>query len=431
MANISGEPGPRQRPPGGAGASGPRALCSRPMEAGQERAGQGGLRQVMEAHVRELEARLGPGEGTRCFFSPGRVNLMGAHLDYNGGPVMPMAIDRGTYLAIRPRADGELHLQTTQGGETFRFEPGALPAARTERWVDYPLGVLNRLGPGRGEAPGLDVLFGGDLPVAAGLSSSASICVGTAFGVSAVWELGLSREELVRTALEAERGFVGVQCGIMDPYAVGLARPGHVLWLDCKDESFEHLPMGEELRVAVADTGVRRELARGAFNQRVRECQGAFELLRPGHPRAGCLRDVPLAVLDEREHLLEPVLRRRARHVLEEVARTFAAREALIAGDPAGFGARMLASHRSLRELYEVSVPELDCLVEAGEAAEGCLGARLTGAGFGGCAVFLLERGGEEDLAASIASRFEARFGRSPRVMFFAGDPGPREVRVG
>jgi galactokinase len=377
--------------------------------------------------------RFGTGAGVRCFFAPGRVNLMGAHLDYNGGPVMPTAIDRGTFIAVRPRADGRVVLASTLDEDRLEVELDRLPRERLGRWYDYPLGVVLDLA-GRacraGVRPrGVEVLYGGNLPIGAGLSSSASICVGTAFALGTVWELGLEPLQAVEAALEAERSFVGVQCGIMDPFAVGLARPGHLLWLDCKDRTHELVPLDtSRVLIAVADTLVRRELAQSAFNQRVAESAAAFEALRPFAPGAQCLRDVPLAVLDEVRERMDPLVARRAEHVLHEVQRTFEARAALADGDVEGFGARMTRSHASLRDLYDVSVPELDCLVESASATQGVLGTRLTGAGFGGCVVVLLEKGSGGALRARLERDYERAFGRRPQVEFFGGDPGPREI---
>jgi galactokinase len=384
-------------------------------------------------HAAAFEARFGPSRGAiRAFFSPGRVNLMGAHLDYSGGPVMPTAIDRGTFIALRPRPGPRIRLASTLDPEAFEFDLERLPAARLGRWVDYPLGVLAALVRRARDARalgGCELLFGGNLPVGAGLSSSASICVGTAFALDRLWNLGLEPLELVDVALEAERGFVGVQCGIMDPYAVGLARPGHLLWLDCADRSWEHLPFdGSRVQIAVADSGVRRELAQVAFNERVRESAAAFEALRPYAPGARCLRDVPPAVLEAHRSELDPILARRAQHVLDEVGRTCAAREALLAGDLATLGALMTRTHDSLRDLYEVSVPELDQLVASARSVPGVLGARLTGAGFGGCVVVLLERGTAGALRTVLERDFRARFGRVPGFEVFAGDSGPREI---
>jgi galactokinase len=370
------------------------------------------LEEELSRLARALEERRGraSGEGpTRLFFSPGRVNLMGAHLDYNGGPVLPMAIDRGTFLAIRPRADRRIDLAAEASPEGLLLDLDALPEGRAGAWYDYPVGVvralLARVGDGTSELRGADVLFGGNLPIGAGLSSSASICVGTAHALDRFWGLGLDVGAHVQAALWAEREYVGVRCGIMDPYAVGLARPDSLLWLDCKDVSTEHVPLDTaRVCIAVADTGVRRELAAGAFNERVGECVAAFEALRAHATGATCLRDVPLDVLEEHVDELPAPVALRARHVLEEVQRTFAARSALRAGDLGGFGAQMSRAHVSLREKFEVSVPELDSLVDAA-----------------------LEVDGAERLPAA----HEARFGVRPPVEFFSGDPGPREVFPG
>jgi galactokinase len=353
---------------------------------------------------------------------------MGAHLDYNGGPVMPMALDRGTFVALRPRADDSLNLASTLEPDTFHASLANLPLSSSGRWFDYPLGVILRLQREQGATIGADVLFGGNLPIGAGLSSSASICVGTAFAFRSLWGREHDPMACIRAALWGEREWVGVQCGIMDPYAVALSRPGHVLWLDCRDERFEHLPLdSDDLLVAVADSGIRRELAKGDFNRRVAECKQVFERLRFRVPGARVLCDVPLNVVESAGEELGPVLSKRARHVAGEVARTRAARAALLAGDHLAFGRGITATHASLRDLYEVSVPELDCLVEAATGFPGVLGARLTGAGFGGCAVVLVPRASSAGLADHLESEFERRFDRKPAVFFFRSDAGPRE----
>jgi len=393
------------------------------------------LERSLLEHRAEFERRFGAGAPARMWFAPGRVNLMGAHLDYNGGPVMPTAIDRGTFFALRPRADGRIHLASTLEPGELELEPEGLPDEAARRWWDYPVGVLREAGLRARERglrrSGFDLLFGGNLPVGAGLSSSASICVGTALVLSQTWGLDLPRLELVQMALAAERGFVGVQCGIMDPYAVGLARAGSLLWLDCKDSSSTWMPLDtQRYTIAVADTLVRRELAQSAFNERVRQCAQAFAALAPGQPGASCLRDIRLETLEAGRSRLDPVLARRAEHVVREVARTFAARDALLRGDLAGFGAEMTRAHASLRELFEVSVPELDTLVDAAAACEGVLGARLTGAGFVGCVVVLLRRGAEPELLGRMQRAYQSRFGRAPALEFYDGDEGPRELAL-
>lgn len=365
------------------------------------------------------------------FFAPGRVNLMGAHLDYNGGPVMPMAIDRGTFVAMRPRRDGRLRLASSSedGEASFELEGllAGLPPA-SGAWWDYPLGVLGALAPLRATG-GLDLFFGGDLPVGAGLSSSASVTIATAVALDVHFGLGLDVQAAVDAALLAERGYVGVNCGIMDPYAVGHARPGHLLVLDCANRSSEHVALdASKYTVAVVDTGVRRELSRGEFNLRVEQCAEAFRLLAPFAGDAANLSSVPLAVLEAEGARLDPVVARRARHVIEETARTLAARDALRRGDVAQFGAAMFAAHESLRILFEVSIPELDLLVELAAASPGVLGSRLTGAGFGGCVAAVLEVGTEAAFADEVRRGYAAQYHREPQVAFYRGSPGIGEV---
>lgn len=390
-----------------------------------------GHARALAVHAERFEQIFGLGPApVRLFYAPGRVNLMGAHLDYNRGPVMPMAVDRGTYLAVRARDDARLRLRSTREAGQLLCEV-ARPPARAGAWHDYPNGVLRALWADGARGPGLDVLFGGDLPIGAGLSSSASICIAFALALDRTWELSIGVRRRVQVALEAEREFVGVQCGVMDPYAIGMARPDHLLWLDCKDLSHEHLPLdSRQVLLAVADTGVRRALAGSAFNERVRQAAAAFDALAAmaGPAEAfECLRDVPRPFLEAHAQRLEDVLARRARHVVDEVERTFRAREHLRAGDLPSFGALMFEAHASMRELYEVSVPELDELVDAAAQEPAVFGARLTGAGFGGCAAILLRRGEEGEALARIGARFAERFGRAPAIEVFGGDPGPRE----
>ncbi|MSR62776.1 MAG: galactokinase [Planctomycetes bacterium] len=389
------------------------------------------LDERLAQHAQLFVQRFGPGPAPRRFFSPGRVNLMGAHLDYNGGPVMPMALDRGTFVALRPRADESLTLASTLEPDAFSAALTSLPSRPAGRWFDYPLGVVLQLLSQAREASGADVLFGGNLPIGAGLSSSASICVGTAFAFRALWGRAPDPLACIEAALWGERKWVGVQCGIMDPYAVALSKPGHVLWLECKDACYEHLPLDtRELLIAIVDSGIRRELAKGDFNRRVAECGRAFELLRRHAPEARVLCEVPLGLVEAHAEELGPLLLKRARHVSSEVERTHRARAALLAGRHADFGAEVSATHASLRDGYEVSVPELDCIVDAAQRWPGVLGARLTGAGFGGCAVVLLPRAAREGFAEHVQGEFARRFGRRPPIFFFQSDAGPRELRA-
>lgn len=391
----------------------------------------GPARELLARHAQAFSAVFGAGAAPRTFFSPGRVNLMGAHLDYSGGPVMPAAIDRGTFFAARLRSDRRVLCASSTERDAFELDLDGPAFQRRGRWVDYPAGVIELLRSRAPDAPGLELYFGGNLPVGAGLSSSASICVGTALVIDRLWHLSLTPMQRVEAALRAEREFVGVHCGIMDPYAVGLARPHRILWLDCKDRTSAHLPLdSSRVAVGVADTGVRRELAQGAFNERVAQAAAAFRELAPAVPGATCLRDIPVEVLEARRRDLDPTLARRAEHVVREVARTFRARDALARGDLPSFGAAMFEAHASLRDLYDVSCAELDVLVDAAAESGRVFGSRLTGAGFGGCVVMLIDEPHAAEVVELVGRRFAARFGRRPSVEIFGTDRGPREVTL-
>lgn len=388
-----------------------------------------------EAHRDAFLARHGGDADTvRLFFAPGRVNLMGAHLDYNGGPVMPMAIERGTFVALRPRQDRSLSLASTSETAEAQLDLARLvedfPAA-TGAWWDYPLGVLRALGLGQATR-GADILFGGDLPVGAGLSSSASVTLAAAVAFDHLFDLDLDVQAAVDAALDAERCYVGVQCGIMDPYAVGHARAGQILVLDCATRELEHADLdATKYSIAVVDTGVRRELASGEFNKRVEQCGQAWQILAPHAPGAANLSSVSIEVLGEHESELDATVAKRARHVIEETARTLAARDALFAGNVPAFGAAMFAAHDSLRDLFEVSIPELDAIVDLTRTLPFVLGARLTGAGFGGCVAAVIETGHEAALAEAAKSHFHQRFGQEPGVAFYRSSPGLGEIHSG
>lgn len=392
-------------------------------------AGEPSLAELLQEHGERLHRHLGPGANTRLFFSPGRVNLMGAHLDYNGGIVMPSAIDRGSFFAVRQRADRSFRMGTTLDDQWVEGHLDQLPRARTGFWTDYPLGVLSYLQRQDSGGFGFDLLLGGNLPIGAGLSSSASICVGMAFVFGALWERELVAQDWIEAALWAEREFIGVHCGIMDPYAISMTQPGHLLMLDCKDISIEHVPLdAKRITIAVADTGVRRELAQVAFNERVAQCSAAYKGLRPFQDGIECLRDVHPETLERHGSKIDPVVRMRAQHVIDEVQRTRMAREALLAGDLPGFGAQMTAAHASLRDLFDVSIEELDALVESACEWDGMYGTRLTGAGFGGCTVMTVDTERCEGLEEHLQADFERRYGTRPHVEFFRPSAGPREL---
>ena len=386
--------------------------------------------------IEELEARyrrrFGQAPET-VVRAPGRLTLLGAHIDYSEGWVLPVAIDRAVYLAAGGRDDGRLDLVAADLGETAMLELAHLPPPVAERdpadsaWTDYVAGVAWALDEA-GRAPaGLNVVIGGDLPMGCGLSSSAALESALVLAWEAVSGFRLAPVERARIGHRAEVGYLGLGSGIMDQFVVLHARRGSAVFLDCRSLDHQAIPLPAGSRLVVADSGVERRLVGSEFNSRRRECERAVDLLRVALPEISTLRDVAPAELAEHSVLLPPAIARRARHVVGECRRARQGAAALRAGDGRELGRLMRRSHESSRDLYEVSLPELDTLAAAAWAAPGCLGARFSGGGFGGCVGALVEAGAEGAVAAAMADAFEARFGRRPAIFTSgaAGAAGP------
>ena len=373
-----------------------------------------------------FESRFGRGP-VAVAEAPGRVNLIGEHLDYNEGHVLPVAIDRSIMVAFASRSDGRVRLYSLDFEQELAFDLEDIQRDPEAPWSDYVRGVAWALREAGHRPSGLDAALQGDVPVGAGLSSSAALEVAALGAFDAVSGLRLERRDLALLGQRAENGFVGVACGIMDQMAAALSRAGHALLIDCRSLEHEAVPVPLEdsgsrgsagLRMVVADSGVRRALLGSQYNVRRQECQQAAELLaaaitdRP----VTALRDVRSEDLARHGHSLPPNVLKRARHVVEEERRVLLSVEALRAGDVEAFGEMLNASHRSLRDDYEVSCPELDLLVELAWAQPGVLGSRLTGAGFGGCTVSLVRAEAVETFREHVVARYCAETGREGRM---------------
>ncbi len=301
--------------------------------------------------------------------APGRVNLIGEHTDYNQGFVLPCAIDRYTTIEVQPRMDRTVTVESDLG-ETDEFSLDRIE--RTGTWRDYVRGVAHLLAP----ATGADLQISSDVPRGAGLSSSAALEV----AVARAFDRKMPGDELALLAQRAENDFVGVQCGIMDQFTVALAQAGHALLLDCRDLTYRHIRIPDGVAIVIADSRIEHKLAASGYNDRRAACERAARQLG-----VSALRD---ATLDQVK-TLPPVLRQRARHVVTENQRTVAAATELEAGNLEAVGELMQASHRSMRDDYEIVPPQLDELAAATRAVDGCYGSRMTGGGFGGCTVSL------------------------------------------
>lgn len=385
---------------------------------------------LLAALAGRFRGEFGAG-GARTFFAPGRINLVGAHLDYNGGDVLPMAVDRGIYVQIRLRADGRLRLRSLDQSLAVDVRTDDV-GARTRPefgWAGYPLGVWQGFRAATGIAAGFEAVFAGDLPIASGLSSSAAIEVVTALALDALHGTALERQQLALLAHRAETGFVGVRCGIMDQFASALGRAGQVLLLHCAGPRWEHVPFDPNAcEVLVLDTKKPRHLAQSGFNERVAQCAMAHELLR-AH-----VRDLPHLALYTPADVeacgaaMPEVLGRRARHVVTEMQRTRQGAAALRAHDYVALGRQLDASHRSAAVDYEVSCDELDVITAAARECQDVFGARLTGAGFGGCAIALVRPGSAAAVQAHVAGAYRARFGVDAGFDLLRNGTGPVEI---
>jgi galactokinase len=372
--------------------------------------------------VREEFIRRFGGEPA-LYRSPGRVNLIGEHTDYNEGFVLPAAIDRSMLIAVAPRADRRIALYAVDRGEGHEADLDRLERTPA-RWPDYLLGVADRMLVAGLPVGGFNCAVGGDIPVGAGLSSSAAICAGLAFALNELFGAGQDLLSLARLAQAAEAEFVGVRCGIMDQFVNLHGREGHLVMLDCRSLEHELIPFPlQEHTIVLCDTGVRRELAASAYNERRAQCEEGVEVIRKYRPEVRALRDVTLEMLARHQDELDEVVFRRCDFVVRENARVIHAVGALVRKDLATFGRQMFASHAGLREEYEVSSPELDALATAAASTRGVLGARMMGAGFGGCTINLV--------AASRTEEFEAAMRRAlPEVQILQVSIGGGTARV-
>ena len=348
--------------------------------------------------------------------SPGRVNLIGEHTDYNDGWVFPAALEMGTVVAARRRAGRQLHAIAPRMDGRDSAPLDDLRPREGPAWTRYVRGVAALLAADGCPVPGVDLLIDGDLPLGSGLSSSASLELGVAAALMTLAGCPIERTALARLGQRVENEIVGLQSGIMDQLAVACGVRGHALLIDCRTYDVAPVPLPPEVRLLVLDSAAPRTLAGSAYNQRRAECESAVAKLQAAEPGLRALRDVTPELLAAEAGRLGAVELRRARHVVSENQRVLDSVAALRAGDTGRFGQLMVASHDSLRDDYEVSGPELNTLVTLALATPGVLGARLTGAGFGGCAVALVETPVADGAAASIAERYRAATGREGQV---------------
>jgi galactokinase len=369
---------------------------------------------------------------TQVAVGPGRVNLIGEHTDYNDGFVLPVAIRRDIRIAFRPRGDRTVRIYSLEYDDVHDFSLDDLRYHQDKLWANYVMGVAWVLQEQGVPLTGFDGVISGNVPRASGLSSSAAleVATATAFLAASGQRDALDGVQIARAAQRAENKFVGVNCGIMDQFISVLGQEGHALLIDCRSLEYRLIPFPADAALVIGNTKASRSLAGSAYNERRRQCETGVAALQVVLPGITALRDVTSAQLEQHKDLLKPVVYRRCRHVVTENERVLQTIVALEQGDLASVGRLMNDSHTSLRDDYEVSSAALDAMVDAMRSVPGCYGARLTGAGFGGCAIALVKPGVEKTVADAIYEKYPKVANIWPEVYISAPGPGAQLIEL-
>jgi galactokinase len=368
------------------------------------------------------------GRKPRVFRAPGRVNLIGEHTDYNDGFVMPAAIEFSTWVAAAARPDRKLAIYSENFSESREFPLDDPEAKGQKHWSDYVRGVAVALERSGHRVSGADLYIRGEVPIGSGLSSSAAIEVSTALALLAISGISLDPKQIALLGQRAENEFVGMRCGIMDQFISCHGQANHALMLDCRSLDYRLLPLPPSVRLVICNTMVHHALAGGEYNKRRADCEAGVKHLAQFLPGIKALRDVTVPQLERYGNGLPEVVYRRCRHVVSEDGRMEQAAVALQSGALATFGELMYASHASLRIDYEVSCQELDIMVDLASNVKGVCGARMTGGGFGGCTINLVEAGHVDEFKATVAAGYEKATGKTPVIYVTSAVNGAEEV---
>ncbi|TKD70913.1 galactokinase [Pseudalkalibacillus hwajinpoensis] len=385
----------------------------------------------MKTMYEQFQKVFGDGGEIKSFFSPGRVNLIGEHTDYNGGHVFPCSLSIGTYAIVRKREDSLIRLYSMNfdAKGVIEVESDKLTYDAAHDWANYPKGVVSIFKQNGYSVSGFDVLYYGNIPNGAGLSSSASIELATSVLLNELNDLEIDMVEMVKMSQRAENEFVGVNCGIMDQFAIGMGKENAAVLLDCNTLEYSYSPVQlENASLVIANTNKRRGLADSKYNERRSECERALAQLQ-AHLDIQALGDLTIEAFETNQHhITNPVDRKRARHAVSENIRTIEAAKRLKAGDLEAFGQLMNESHISLRDDYEVTGIELDALVEAAWSEEGVIGSRMTGAGFGGCTISIVLNQFLESFRKNTAEVYKEKTGLTPEFYVVEIGDGAREI---
>lgn len=392
---------------------------------------------VEEVKIEFIKRYGGDEADIRIFKSPGRVNLIGEHTDYNGGYVFPAAICLETTIAARKRSDSKVIMQATDLEICVEGDLNNVNSYRELEWGNYQMGVASELMVDGYDLCGCELLYDDTVPHGGGLSSSAAIEVATAlcFATFANEKSGKNEKvDMVKMALigqRAENNYIGVSCGIMDQFASAMGKKDHAIFLDCKDFSYKHVPLNLKGKsIIISNTNKKRSLITSKYNERFEECTRALSDIKKVLPDINYLADVTVQQFEDNKSVIkDEIVRKRAEHVIYECDRVIKSVKALNSGDVETFGELINASHDSLRDLYEVTGEELDTLVCAARKNEGCLGSRMTGAGFGGCTVSIVEDNYAEEFCKKVKAEYTAKIGYEPSFYITGAADGGREIR--
>jgi galactokinase len=345
--------------------------------------------------------------------SPGRINLIGEHVDYNSGFVLPAAIDKYMFVAVSHRNDSKIFLHATDLNQNYQSNLDDVLQRSNLGWPNYVLGVIDELRKDGHVVSGFNMLITGNIPIGAGVSSSAALECATVFACKRLFDLDISKQSMVKTAQRAENNFVGVNCGVMDQFASMFGKADHVIKLDCADLSYTYFPFKlEGISIVLFDTFVKHSLASSEYNTRRQECETGLAVLRQQFSITS-FREATLAMLDTVADSISDKVYNRCKYVIEEIARMEAACDHLLAGEIDTFGTRMYETHKGLSELYEVSCAELDCIVENCKKENDIVGARMMGGGFGGCVIALVQTVNVEGVYNRINTAYQNKFGQT------------------
>jgi galactokinase len=391
---------------------------------------------ISELKRKFLEIYKGEDKGIRVFSSPGRVNLIGEHTDYNGGYVFPAALTLSSTVIARPRTDRAMNLIATDLGVQVSGSLDKLSEYRHIKWGNYQLGVADELQKAGYKLTGCDLLYHDTVPLGAGLSSSAAIEVATAITLVSLGNSAfglnqpLNMKEIALICQKAENNYVGVNCGIMDQFASAMGKANHAIFLNCRDLSYKHVPLNlDGYGIVIANTNKKRGLGDSKYNERRSQCERAYEILKRFIPEASCLGEISMESFDKfKREIKDDVIRKRALHVIAEDERVLKSVEALENDDIERFGKYMAESHNSLRDLYEVTGAELDAMVEEALKVEGVIGSRMTGAGFGGCTVSIVREEAVEKFIEEAGRGYTRRTGLKPDFYISETGDGGREI---